>query len=61
MSNEVGRVKSDSASFLIPVQTPVEERSGTACSGRLAQVVVPFSCSNRNLIARSVSFHLCGV
>ena len=59
MSNEVGRVKSDSASFLILLQTPVHERSRHLCSERLARVSILFSRSN--LMARSVSLHRFGV
>jgi len=29
MSNEVGRVKSDSVRFLNPLETPLRKRSGT--------------------------------
>jgi hypothetical protein len=58
MSNEVGRVKSDSARFLIFVQTPVQARGRNLRGEHLARGLRSVLCSN--LIARSVSLHLCG-
>jgi hypothetical protein len=49
MSNEVGRVKIDSAGFLILLQTPVLERSGNFCSEHLARVSVLFCAPTRLL------------
>ena len=59
MSNEVGRVKSDCAKFLLLHYTPVHRRGRILCSEHLARVSALFSCSNR--IARSAALHRFGV
>jgi hypothetical protein len=46
LSNEVGRIKSDSVSFLTLRQTAVQERSGNFCSEHFAQESRSVFCSN---------------
>lgn len=59
MSNEVGRVKSGSAAFLLFLQTPLPKRSNRFCSEHWARVSVLF-CAPTTCSIRFASSLGCG-